>query len=96
MQSSARVSITPAKAWHASITRERGARWPEGRLNCLDDGFLHDLNRVGVGTTHVPNVGLAGWRREHAHVTLHHTDGGYRHAETFRAVLAGGYLEAAR
>lgn len=82
-------------AHHASLTRDRGARWDETRLNCLDDAFLHALHAAGADTFRVPVVGFAGWARRHAYQNGHYAIEN-RHTEAFRAVLAGGVMEAAR
>lgn len=79
-------------AWHASLTRDRGARWPEDVTNCLDNGFLWSLADIGVGPMTAPNVGIAGWRREHLYTNVRHSDG-YNHTPSFRAVLEREWLE---
>lgn len=81
-------------AWHASFTREKGARWPERALNCLDNGFLEDLHRHGCGQFNVPCVGRAGWRREHPLANGNFATGTGHHTPAFRAVLERGKLEA--
>jgi len=79
-------------AWSARLVRERGCRWPENALNCLDNGFLISLNQAGATMWDAPTVGWAGWRREHPYTNLHWTDG-WRHTPDFAAVLARGRLE---
>lgn len=79
-------------AWHASLTRERGVEWPTDQLNCLDNGFLVNCHRHGISQYGVPNVGMAGHRRDHAKTNIRHSDGS-RHLESFRAVLASGSME---
>jgi glycosyltransferase involved in cell wall biosynthesis len=80
----------------ASLTRECGARWPEDRLNCLDDLFLHSLHHAGADTYRTPHLGvIAGWRREHPLANGHYSDG-KNHTPEFLAVLERGYLEMAR
>lgn len=80
-------------AWHASLTRERGAEWPVGLLNCLDNGFLWNLHARNVGQFGAPHVGMAGWRREHPKANGWFADGMGNHSQAFRAVLASGSLE---
>jgi hypothetical protein len=84
-------------AWRADLTRgdRPRCRWPVDRLNCLDDGFLWSLQQARVDTFNVASVGLAGWRREHPLVNNNFSTG-KDHTEAFRAVLAAGFLEAAR
>lgn len=81
-------------AWRADLTRGDRPRcqWPEAQLNCLDDGFLRSLHAAGVDVFNVPEVGFAGWRREHPKVNNNHSDGS-GHLESFRAVLEAGWLE---
>ncbi len=80
-------------AHHIRIIRENGVRWPEGQLNCLDNGFLVSCNEHGVGMYDAPHIGaLAGWRRNHPYVNVLYTDGS-RHTEGFREVLERGFLE---
>jgi glycosyltransferase involved in cell wall biosynthesis len=82
-------------AWHASFTRGHGARWPEDRTSCLDDGFLAHLWRAGCPVFGVPVVGRAGWRREHHYAGIHHSDGA-RHRDSLLPLLEAGFLEAER
>lgn len=80
-------------AWHASMTRDRGAAWPEDTQNCLDNGFLWSLHRRDVSQFGVHHVGAqAGWRRSHPYVNLNWSDGS-RHTPAFRDILARGSLE---
>jgi hypothetical protein len=80
-------------AWHASLTRDRGARWPTNITNCLDNGFLISLTGIGVGSLTVPNVGIAGWRREHPWINGRYSNGA-QHTPGFRDLLERGWLEA--
>lgn len=79
-------------AHHVSITRDRGARWPEDRFNCLDAGFLGEIATTRVNIFTVPTVGFAGWGRHHRLQNGYYSDG-VRHTDNFRAVLERGYLE---
>lgn len=79
-------------AWSTRLVFERGCAWPEGALNCLDNGFLVSLHSAGADMWHAPTVGFAGWRRKHAYTNLHWSDGS-RHTAGFRAVLERGALE---
>lgn len=80
-------------AWHSSLHRDRGIRWPEDTLNCLDDGFLGNCHKGAVPFLNVPEIGLAGWRREHKKANGNYANGAGRHLPEFAAVLAGGRLE---
>lgn len=79
-------------AWASRLTTRGTASWPEAQLNCLDDGFLRSLQAAGINVFGVPNIGFAGWRRNHPKVNTNYSSGS-RHTEAFRAVLAGGHLE---
>ena len=80
-------------AWHSSLHRDRGVRWPEDALNCLDNGFLENCQRAGVSQLRVPCVGRAGWRREHPLANGNFATGTGHHTPAFRAVLESGKLE---
>lgn len=81
-------------AWHASLHRDRGVRWPESAFNCLDNGFLESCQKAGVSQLNAPHIGaLAGWRREHPLANGNYANGTGHHTAAFRAVLAAGRLE---
>lgn len=80
-------------AWHMRLVRERGVRWPEGVLHCLDNGFLVSCHEHGATMYDAPHIGsLAGWRRDHPLVCVKHLDEGHYSAD-FKAALERGYLE---
>lgn len=89
--------MTTGNFAHSTRLAAKGAaRWPTHVLNCLDHHFLVRLHTRGrVNQFKAPLVGFAGWRREHPKVVNNFSDGkGY--LPDYRAVLAAGFLEAAR
>jgi glycosyltransferase involved in cell wall biosynthesis len=80
-------------AWHMRLVHERGVRWPEAVLHCLDNGFLVNCHNAGAMMYDAPHIGaLAGWRRDHPKVCVKHLDAG-QYSEEFKAVLESGVLE---
>ncbi len=80
-------------AWHSSLHRDRGVRWPESAFNCLDNGFLENCQKAGVSQLNVPCIGRAGHRREHPLANGNYANGTGHHTAAFRQVLAAGRLE---
>ena len=80
-------------AWHSSLHRERGVRWSEEDLNCLDNSFLDACRKKHIGVFGVPNLGIAGWRREHPKANGNYANGRAGHRPEFMDILAAGALE---
>jgi glycosyltransferase involved in cell wall biosynthesis len=66
--------------------------WSPRTISSHDDVFLWHVQKAGIDTFHVPNLGLAGWRREHPYNAINFS---VEHGYTAEAVevFERGWLE---